>query len=118
VTFNLNYLIITQGVQIPASVQRSTGLPINVTINSLNDEPTWSTLTITIYDEANVPVAFSKVENTNQTKGNITISRTINIPSYAFIGQATVYVDILTKMPDQGGIPYCKETAIKFQITP
>ncbi len=118
VSFNFNYIITTKGIQLPASVQRSNNLPINVTINSINDTPLWSTLAITIYDEANVPIGFVTVENTNQIKGNITLSKTISIPTWAFPGQATAYIDILTNLPDKGGIPYCQETTVKFNIQP
>jgi hypothetical protein len=75
-------------------------------------------LAITIYDEAKIPVGFSTAENTNQLKGNSTISASVLIREWALVGQATVCVDVLTDSPDKGGVPFSQEVTAHLQIQP
>jgi hypothetical protein len=116
VPFNYNYIVTANGIQVPAVVQKLDNVKINVTVDSLSDTPLWTSLSLTVYDEQRVPIACYTVTNTNQAKGSSPVTATITIPSWAFPGQATVYVNILTNTLDNGGVPYNREKTANFQI--
>ncbi len=118
VSFAYNYILTVDSIRLPASTKRETSIPINVTLNSISDLSILSRLAITIYDEAKVPVGFFTVEKTNIAKGKTTIHASILIPGWAFTGQATVYVAVLTDFPDKGGVSYSQEMSANFQIQP
>jgi hypothetical protein len=115
--FTYSYLITVNGITLPASVQRQSTMTVNVTIQSIENSPLWSTATITIYDEENVPIGSFVASNTNETAGTTSVSTTFTIPSWAFVGTATVYVNVLTNSPTAGGVAYCPERTANFQIT-
>lgn len=117
VTFSYNYIITTQGVSVPAFVQKLDNIPINITVNSLNESPTSSmTIAITVFDSYKVPIYSFILPNIKPTLGNSTITATIFIPSWAFLGQATIYVNVLTDAPNNDGVPYSREREIQIQI--
>jgi len=120
VSFTYNYLINTNGILLPAGVHRQNSITINVTTQCVESAPLWSSLTITIYDEVNVPIASYVEPNPNQTAGagQTHVSTTLKIPSWAFVGTATVYLDVLTNSPTLEGVPYCPERTANFQILP
>jgi hypothetical protein len=80
----------------------------------------------TIYDNNNVPVAYQLLpeainpvvsESLNPDGSYSTIfTLTLNIPSYAFVGQANLYVNIFTDNPTNLGAPFCPETSAKLMI--
>jgi hypothetical protein len=116
-TFVYNYIVDTNGIQLPVSIERQTTASINVTIQNMVDSPVWSTVEVTIYDETNVPIGSYLAYNNNATTGNTTVLVPITIPSWAVVGQATVYVDVLTNLPNASATPYCPEKVANFQIT-
>ena len=115
VSFSYNYPVILQigGISVPASVARNSTLNIGITLQNLGSTA-WSCLTITIYDNAKVPIG-SLIVNSNSIIGN-TVSAKILIPTWAFVGTAIVYVNILTNDPASGGVPVCPEQSAQFQI--
>jgi hypothetical protein len=72
--------------------------------------------TLTIYDAQEVPIGYYTVTNTNHAKGSSPITVTVNIPFWAFQGQATIYVNVLPNLPDNGGVPYSSEKTATFKI--
>lgn len=118
VRFIYDYYVTTEFIQLPAYAARSSSIPINVTLNTNTDLLEWSMITITIYDVVEVPVGFFKIEKTNQQKGDTIITTSITIPDWAFVGQATVFVNVLTDLPGDGGVPYCEEVSTNFLIQP
>jgi hypothetical protein len=116
--FVFNYLINTNGIQMPAAVQRQSSTTVSITIQSISNSAIWSSVSITVYDEAKVPISYAVINNPSQTTGSSIITATLTIPSWAYIGKATVYVDVLTGPPSAGGVPYCPEKIANFQILP
>ena len=119
VYFTYNYVVSvvnTNGIQLPSIAERGTTVNVNVTIQNIANQPTWSTVSVTIYDAVNTPIGNFLASN-NETTGTSTIKASIIIPSWAFIGNATVYVDVLTNTPSQSGVPYCPERTAYFLIT-
>ena len=120
VYFTYNYIVKvvnTDGIQHPTSAERGSTVDINVTIQNIANAPAWSTVSVTIYDEVNTPIG-NFLSSNNEATGNSTVEAPIIIPSWAFVGNATVYVDILTNTPSANGVPYCPEEEAYFQITP
>jgi hypothetical protein len=110
-----NSIVIT--ILTPSSVQRGNSIPINVTIENLDNIPQGLILTTSILDSAQVPLGMTAVSISTQSQGNITLGTNILIPQWAFTGQATVYVNLLTAPPQQGGVPYAPQATSSFQIT-
>jgi hypothetical protein len=110
--FMFGFLSGVSGVQVPTSIPRLGVLRINVTINSLSNATGWSSMHITLFDAAQVPIgSFSKVNTLTAT--NQTVNATIPIPNSAFLGQATAYICLLAS----DGTPVAPETTAVFQIT-
>jgi hypothetical protein len=124
VAFQFNYIIQIVSMQTlqtsnaPASsFARGTQMKVNVTLSNIRTVAVTTTLTITICDNCNVPVASFTVDITVPAQGQTAAAGTLNIPSYAFVGTATAYANALTQLPSQGGVPYCPEGNKQFVIT-
>jgi hypothetical protein len=115
--FTVGYSIVIKTISTPTSVQRLSNVPINVTLQCSGNIPQGLTLTASILDSAQVPLGMSTISVNAQAQGDITLSTSIRIPAWAFTGTATVYVNLLTATPDQGGVPYCPQATAQFQIT-
>jgi hypothetical protein len=64
--------------------------------------------TVVIYDVAKVPVQQFK-DTTSVVAGSKNyLCPGMNIPKWAFVGQATVFANALTAIGPEG-VPYCKE---------
>ena len=116
-TFAVGYSLMILKISVPNSVQRLGNLPINVTLQNFGSAPQGLTLTVSIMDSAQVPLGTPTVTINTQTQGNITVTTNLTVPSWAFTGQATVYANILTTTPDQGGVPYCPQGTAQIQIS-
>ena len=103
-------------ISVPSSIQHLSNLPINVTLQNFGSTPQGLTLTISIMDSALVPLGTTTVTINTQTIGNMTVTANLPIPAWAYTGQATVYANVLTAIPDQGGVPYCPQGTTQFQI--
>ena len=116
VSFDYNYLVtINNNITVPASVHRGSPITVNVPIIDTDNTALSITTTLTIYDTNSVPVA-TYISNPMSITSSTTISATLTIPSWAFVGTATVYVNVLTNSPTSNGIPYCPERSATFQI--
>ena len=113
-SFTFNYLSNIESIQMPASVNLGQTLPIELTIdNGLFSTPS-SELDITVFDHANVPIGSFTYRNTMQLQNFTVVDLTISIPQWAFTGQATAYMCLLTA----NGTALAPETAANFQILP
>jgi hypothetical protein len=102
----------------PASTfARDNQLKIRVDVRSIANSEYTGTVTITIYDECNVPVAVETVDLPIDGVDTDSAIETLSIPLYAYVGTATVYVNVLTQLPSLGGVPFCPETSKNFQIS-
>ncbi len=101
-------------IQMPANVSRSNTLNLNVTIQSLANST--STLSVTICDQQEVPIACYEVNVTSPTGGPIIVPVKLVIPSWSYVGTATIYVDLMTNIPSAGGVPLYPEKTSNIQI--
>jgi hypothetical protein len=78
-------------------------------------EPRTPLITINTYDSHGIVVGlvFGWV---TIYPGTTTLIFCMNIPRGASSGVATVYVNAFTNFPHYGGLPYCPEMALSFQI--
>ena len=116
--FNFNYLSGIENVTIPASIHRSEAIPIQLTINNAYLPKQWSQLSITIFDQAGIPIGSTTIMTTQQTQNITVIDATLTIPSWAFTGQATVCLCLLTNSTNNQTIPVAPETIANFDILP
>ena len=118
ITYEYNYLVTvtTNGITVPSTVARGGTITVTVAIQNTGDITLSSVVTITIYDQDNVPIATDLLPVTNAASG-ATVSGTFTIPTWAAVGEATVYVNILSADPTAGGVPLCPEQTANFQIT-
>jgi len=103
------------GIQLPASVTRSGILKLNVTAQGLTST---LLLSVTVLDAQEVPIA-CYTANVAPSKGGapMTIPVSISIPSWAYVGTATVYADLMTSLPTTGGVPSCPQKTGTLQIS-
>jgi hypothetical protein len=121
-TFQFAYLITTQVITTNASdVATSTfskGDTVRtvVTLSNIREVPITITLTVTIFDVALVPVGCCYMPVTVPASSSTPASCDLAIPSWAFVGLGTVYVNALTELPQNNGVPYCPENAVSITI--
>jgi hypothetical protein len=119
ITFEYNYLVTVtiNGITLPSSVARGGTMTIKVSIQNTDGITLGSTVAITIYDQNDVPIGSSLSAVSNAASG-ASVSETFTIPTWAYVGEATVYVNILTGNPASGGVPLSPERTANFLITP
>jgi hypothetical protein len=78
-----------------------------------------STLAIVIQDELDVPVSFLEIENFEVPPNEKTVFLycKLNIPKWAHVGKAKVFVSALTAPPSKNGVAYCPSISTEFFIT-
>jgi hypothetical protein len=108
----------TDGTTPQSTFARGNDMMVEVQLNNIRTTgPVNVRVTITLYDNANVPIAVMTFQQNNLAPGLTTATaQSLNIPSWAFVGVATVYVNAFTALPSQGGVPYCPETTSVFTI--
>jgi hypothetical protein len=75
------------------------------------------TITITIYDELNVPVNSSVLNYFIVPPRSYTIFITdLQVPKWTFVGKATAYTNALSSLPVEWGMSYCPEIFDEFVI--
>jgi hypothetical protein len=122
-TFKFGYLITTQVTTTDTSnvakntFHRLETVRTAVTFSNIRNVPITLTLTVTIYDVASVPIATSYVQVTVPA-GSTTTAAAIDltIPSWSYVGLGTVYVNALTQLPQNNGVPYCPENSVQITI--
>ncbi len=107
-------LVTITGIQLPTSVDRSGTLSFDVIVENLKST---SLLAVTVCDSQDVPIDCYTVNISPASGGGAaTVPVSITIPSWAYVGTATVYVDVMTGLPTAGGIPLCPQETGTFQI--
>ena len=112
-TFTFSYLSEISNVQVPPTISPGQDVPIQISINNMDNSTAWSELDLTIFDQAQTPIAYYTTTNDQPTQ-NQTVSLTINVPTWAFTGQATVCVCLLSA----DGTALAPETNVNMQILP
>ncbi len=116
--FIFSYQSGIENVTIPTSVQISETLPIQLTINNQQLSSQLTQLSITIFDQAGIPIGSTTIATTQQTQNITVIDAAITIPPWAYTGQATAYFCLLTNTTNTQYIPIAPETSVTFQIMP
>jgi len=108
-------VVTISGITLPTSVARSGTLNVNVTVEGLNST---ALLSITVGDAQEVPIdCYTANINPATGGGSIIVPVSVTIPSWAYVGTATVYVDLMSSLPTTGGVPLCPQVTGTFQIT-
>jgi hypothetical protein len=76
-------------------------------------------LSIVIQDENKVPVNFTVISDfqVQPNEKMVFFYSKLQIPNWAYVGQATVYVSAFVSPISEGGIPYCPSISTTFFIT-
>lgn len=117
VKFEFGYILSIRGIEVLDSpLHKGEIMTINVDIKSISMSYYDVFVTMVAYDECGVPIglttdAFSVWPGDGQSLAN-----TITIPSWAFVGTGTIYVNLFTAAPSLGGIAYCPEGNAIFVI--
>lgn len=78
-------------------------------------------ITVVVYDDLDVPIAWGYYEG-NFSANDIfdpapyCYNFTLYIPTWAYVGPATVYANIFTDFPQNGGVSYGPEKSAEFRI--
>ncbi len=118
--FTFNYQSGIENVNIPATIHTSQTIPIQLTIDNRYLSSQWTQLSITLFDSAGIPIGSANVAAPQQLQNITIVDSAITIPSWAFTGQATAYLCLLTNSTSASAqnIPLCPETTATFQILP
>lgn len=80
-------------------------------------------IVVTVYDELGVPVEqWMSYDAAVQAGEFCNPSTTVfelqfaTIPLWAFVGKGTVYANLYTELPKDGGVPYCPEESVEITI--
>jgi hypothetical protein len=113
VMFRFGYLLYIDTVTVGGPYHKLDTMTIDITIGSIAMKDYDAFLQITAVDEANVPIGQAFATITVPSLGYSATGNTIVIPSWAYVGVGTIYVDLLTS---QLGVPYCPEKTAVFVI--
>jgi len=122
--FLFGYLLQTTGLRTTDAMMvtkttflKGESLFVEVTINNISFNSKIATITVTVYDDAGVPIGFNMVPGTAVPPGSSMVwNFDITIPYWRFKGVGRVYVNIFTAMPQVGGVPYCPEASTLFTL--
>lgn len=117
VYFRFSYIIDIRSITVsPDALTKGETMAINIEIQSISATSKYVFLTITACDELSVPIDSASMYITVNSEDSIMIDYTMAIPSWAFVGTGTIYVNVFTDAPTAGGTPYCPERTAKFII--
>jgi hypothetical protein len=91
-------------------------LTLTVDLVSIRDVSLDCILSVSVFDDCGVPVSFAKSQVTIQSHDTFSVTLAVSIPPSALVGQATLYIDVLTNFPSLDGIPFCPEKSATFNI--
>jgi hypothetical protein len=117
VYFRFGYILSIRGITVTGSpLHKHESMTIDVDIKSISMTSKNAFLTIVAYDECGVPIGLASNGIIVDPEDGMQLGYTITIPSWAFVGTGTVYVNIFTAQPHVGGVPYCSEDSTIFII--
>jgi len=93
--------------------------PIEVMINlkTLTSSPQNVCLTFTIIDDVDTPILFTHHLYLTQGEGEEVISLSLGVlPAWSKPGKATLSIAALTKLPIEGGAPFCPQTQLDLTV--
>lgn len=125
-TFKVAWLMEIIDIETADSFQKQKPAPLGemwfkVTWEVRSAQPRYAVITVVVYDELGVPIAWDSYDG-NFSAEAICVPRTYShnftlyIPTWAYVGTATVYANIYTDFPQNGGATYGPEFSKKFFI--
>lgn len=97
--------------------ERGTLAYFNVTVKNNDIEIRQALITITVYDESQVPLGtVGLFEGPIVDNSTLTVYGCVPIPETATVGNATVYANAYSGWPRIAGKPYCPEKSKTFKI--
>jgi hypothetical protein len=77
-----------------------------------------ATITLTLQDELNVPVAFLMMDEVwiQPNKTIIKMYSVLHMPVWGAVGKATLHISALTARPSEGGVPYAPAVSLDVHI--
>lgn len=119
-TFEVAWLMEIIGIETAAEFQKQKPEPLGemwfkVTweVRSAQERP--AVITVVVYDDLDVPIAWYYHEG-NFSTGTYWHNFTLYIPTWAYVGPATVYANVYTEFPQNGGVGYGPEYSTEFRI--
>jgi hypothetical protein len=109
----VSYLNGIENVTIPATILKGETLPIQLTVNNQELSAQWGQLSITLFDNAGIPIGSSTITVTQQVQEITVVNTAIIIPTWAFAGPATAYLCLLSNSTN---VPVAPETIANFSI--
>lgn len=101
-----------------SSFTKGEHIHFNLTVGNIAFTSKIATLTLTVYDECDVPIGHIVLHDWLILPGTTEIFIVgLQIPEWAYIGIGTAYANAYTDLPQTCGTPYCPETSTTFTIT-
>ena len=122
-TFQYGWELNITSISMSGLVARGDVVPeyMNVSINNISSQNQTYWMTYTVNDYMGVPILTTEIAAqiapANGTTGQYNVQ--VFIPSFAFVGAATIHVNIFNadpKYPGQSALPYCPEQSAIFNI--
>ena len=115
--FRFGYLVSIVGITAePPSLYKGNDLGVTVTLANIAFTPQDGVLTVVLYDECGVPINYFGASLTVDPVSMEAPLITLSIPSWAYVGIGTAYVNIFDDWPSAGGTPMCAEGSTGFVI--
>jgi hypothetical protein len=129
--FQFGYIVTISNVQVSpstgSSIIRGSTATLTFDLASISANPQTCWVTYTVLDANNVPVATDMSAATEVITGTLNTvgpatpqaALTINIPVWAYVGDATIQVNIFNANPigpNTNAVPYCPSAPVQFMI--
>ena len=94
------------------------GNPVYVTITVENMGPNLETIlvTVSLLDHVLQPLGISLSICSIPSQNSLIFTFSIPLPEWAANGSASAFISLFTDFPGKGGVPYCEEKPVTFQI--
>jgi hypothetical protein len=115
--FRFGYLVNIADIDLtPTSLYKLDTLGVTVTLANIAFTPKDVVLAVVLYDEVGVPINQFAAPLTVDPVGMVAPVINLVIPSWAFVGVGTAYVNVFDTYPSLGGTPMCPEGSENFVI--
>ncbi len=117
--FRFGYLVSIIEITVdPTTVAKLSSTSVTLDLANIAFSSKDVVITITMYDEASVPIATLAMPMSVPAVGTTSTPASMDIPSWAFVGVGTVYANVFDDTPANGGTAMCPEASTSFIIEP
>lgn len=108
--FRYGYIVSIIGIDLdPTALHKDEVLTVTVTLANIAFTSKDVVITVVLYDECGVPINHFGTPITVDPVSMIVPTISLTIPTWAFVGTGTVYVNVFDTWPYVGGTPMCPE---------